>query len=279
MENEVPLTPTAFKRVVKKYYRQHQRTFPWRTTDDPYAILVSEIMLQQTQTSRTVEKYLSFLSYFPTLEILATAPLANVLTQWSGLGYNRRALNLKKTAQIIMTTHHGKVPDDYQTLLSLPGIGPYTAGAVMAFAFNSAEPIIETNIRAAFIYHFFPSSVAISDKEIYPLIQDTLDTKNPCEWYWALMDYGAHLKSIHKNPSRKSKHHTKQSTFNGSDRQIRGEILRVILDKQRVTHTQLIIQIQKALPESTPKRIQKIYTKMSHDGLITHNATYVSIPH
>ena len=225
-----------FKKTIWTRYRTHKRDFPWRRTRDPYKILVSEVMLQQTQAPRVVPKYLSFLKKFPTTQALANAPLSAVLSEWQGLGYNRRALYLKQCAEKIEKDFGGKWPRDFKTLCSLPGIGPATAGDIMAFAWNIPTVVIETNIRSVFIHFFFAGAEKVSDKEILPLIEKTLDMENPREWYWALFDYGAYLKSPQgrsaeeaENPSRKSARHVKQSKFAGSNRQKRSQILKLIL--------------------------------------------------
>jgi A/G-specific adenine glycosylase len=226
-----------FKQIIWNYYRKNGRKLPWRQTRNPYKILVSEIMLQQTQAPRVVPKYISFLKKFPNTATLAQAPFKNVLLEWQGLGYNRRALYLKQTAEKIENDFNGKFPKDFKTLCSLPGIGPATAGDILAFAWNIPTVVIETNIRSVFIHFFFNNTEKVSDKEIVPLIQKTLDTENPREWYWALFDYGAYLKET-RNPSRQSKHYTKQSRFKGSNREKRSHILQLILKKPR-TETEL----------------------------------------
>ncbi len=226
-----------FRNAVYKEYRKNRRDFLWRPPAlklrrgkaDPYCILVSEIMLQQTQVSRVTEKYPAFIKLFPTWQVLASASRSGVLKAWSGLGYNRRALYLKKIAEIVVQKFKGIMPHAPQKLIELPGIGSNTTGAISAFAFGKALPFIETNIRSVFIHHFFPKKKKISDKEILPLVAETLDTENPREWYYALMDYGAMLKATSPNPSRKSAHHQHQTAFEGSHRQLRGEILKILL--------------------------------------------------
>ena len=224
------MTPKKFQKIIWEYYVSNKRDFPWRKTRDPYKILVSEIMLQQTQASRVITKYTSFLEKFPTTSILARATLHEVLNEWQGLGYNRRALYLKQCAEKIESDFGGKFPKDHKTLCTLPGIGPATAGDILAFAWNIPAVVIETNIRSVFIHFFFEDKEKVTDKEILPLIEKTLDQENPREWYSALFDYGAYLKQT-TNPSRRSAHHNKQSAFAGSARQKRAHILRVILKK------------------------------------------------
>ncbi len=170
-------------------------------------------------------KYTSFLKKFPTFKKLAAASTADVIREWHGLGYNRRALNLKRAAQIIVEKYKGSVPAVYSELVELPGIGPYTAGALIAFVWNTPAVMIETNIRSVYIHHFFPTK-KVSDATLLPLIEQTLDTKRPREWYYALMDYGSCLKKSVGNASRASAHYKKQTPFKGSNRQLRGAILR-----------------------------------------------------
>ena len=256
------MTPKKFKKIIWEYYRKNKRVFPWRNTRDPYKILVSEIMLQQTQAPRVVLRYTSFLKKFPTTSVLANVPLADVLIEWQGLGYNRRAIYLKQCAEKIEKDFGGKFPKDFKTLCSLPGIGPATAGDVVAFAWNLPVVVIETNIRAVFIHFFFQGKDNVSDKEILPLIEKTLDAENPREWYWALFDYGAHLKSITPNPSRRSAHHVKQTTFVGSYRQKRATVLKAVLGGA-LTNT----AIKKVTPYDT-NLISEIMADLEKDGFV-----------
>ncbi len=284
-----------FQNIVWAHYRAHGRDFAWRRTKDPYKILVSEIMLQQTQTSRVVVKYESFLKKFPTIRALAAASLGEVLLEWQGLGYNRRAMFLKRCAETIVCDFAGKFPSDFETLVSLPGIGPATAGDIMSFAWNKTAPVpfIETNIRSVFIHHFFPTAeqkntslrgVArrapkkVSDKEILPLIQAAFDQNrgNPREWLWALFDYGAFLKSTIKksaggNPSRRSAHHVKQSPFEGSFRQKRAAVLRAILEKSRTEK-----EVQE-LCKYEPVIISKILAQLLAEGFVVLKKDFYKI--
>jgi A/G-specific adenine glycosylase len=225
------MSPSEFQNLVIQYYVDHQRSLPWRQPDaagtfDAYRIMVSEIMLQQTQVNRVIDKYQEFIACFPTSSILATAPLQDVLTVWQGLGYNRRGRFLRDAAVIITNRHHAQVPNTITDLVALPGIGPNTATAILVYAHNQPLAFIETNIRSVYLHHFFPGSDSVSDKEILRLVEQTMDQSNPREWYWALMDYGTYLKKTHGNPNLRSRHYAKQSRFEGSVRQVRGEILR-----------------------------------------------------
>lgn len=190
-------------------------------------------MLQQTQVDRVIPKYESFLNRFPSFSELAAASKQEVLRFWSGLGYNRRGLNLQKAAMQVIALHQGKLPSDHQLLDSLPGIGPATASSIQAFAFNLPSVFIETNVRSVFIHEFFPTLEKVPDSKILSLVGETLDRDNPRKWYNALMDYGTMLKSLFKNPSKKSLAYAKQSKFSGSKRQIRGYLLKLLLEKPR----------------------------------------------
>ncbi|MDB5254971.1 MAG: endonuclease family protein [Candidatus Nomurabacteria bacterium] len=221
---------TAFIKVVYGYYKKLGRhDLPWRKTRDPYKIAVSELMLQQTQVTRVIEKYKEFLKAFPTMKALAEVPLQQVLLVWSGLGYNRRARFLQRMAQAVTEERKGKFPKEFNELLTLPGIGHYTAGAISAFAYNIPVSIIETNIRTVYLHHFYhDSEVGVSDKDLMVLIEETLDKDNPREWYWALMDYGSHLKASGIKIHRNSAQYKKQSTFKGSLREVRGGIMKIL---------------------------------------------------
>ena len=256
-----------FRVLVWNFYHQEGRhTLPWRKTKNPYRILVSEIMLQQTQVARVVEKYPLFLKTFPTITALAEAPLAQVLAAWQGMGYNRRTLALHRLAKEIVAHHGGSVPRTRADLETLPGIGPYTAGAIRAFAFNEPEVFIETNIRRIFIHHFFLKKQVVSDKEILPLVEATLDTQNPRAWYYALMDYGAHLPKVTKNPNKKSAHYVKQKKFEGSHRQLRGRVLKFFNTKGKCT----LASCARTL-EIDREKLLTILRDLEHEGFIEHH--------
>lgn len=231
----------SFKKALKEYLKEYGlRDLPWRNTTDPYHILVSEIMLQQTQVPRVIEKYNAFLKKFPTVFELAKAPLSEVLILWSGLGYNRRAKYLKTCAEVVAGQYGGVFPKDPESLEKLPGIGPYTARAVVAFAYNIPSVLFETNIRTVFIYHFFSNTIEkLADNVLAPFVSETLDQKDPRTWYWLLMDYGSHLKSLGIKTHKKSRSFTTQKKFAGSFRQIRGGILKCLIQKP-MTKAQLV---------------------------------------
>lgn len=225
---------SVFQKLVQAYYRQHGRhDLPWRHTAngffDPYEIMVSELMLQQTQVGRVIPKYSSFLTAFPTVSRLAAAPLGAVLTAWSGLGYNRRAKYLQQAAQAI--AGQGTFPATGAELQRLPGVGVNTAAAIRAYAFDEPVVFIETNIRSVFIHHFFQDEAAVTDRQILELVQRTLPPSSPREWYWALMDYGSHLKQTQRHAARRSTSYTPQSAFQGSLRQLRGQVIKRLTEQ------------------------------------------------
>lgn len=255
-----------FINIVKDYYARNRRSFAWREQITPYKVLVSEIMLQQTQADRVVAKFSHWLSSFQDFEALANATTRDVVVAWSGLGYNRRALALHAAAQRIMHEFDGNLPDDSKILETFKCIGPNTAGSICAFAFNKPTIFIETNIRAVYIHHFFTGTESVHDKKLLPLIEATLDYKNPRDWYYALMDYGVKLKKEHKNPSRKSTHYTVQSKFEGSERQIRGMILRVLMQYGTLSFDELVSLIPRAT-----QRIEHNLLDLITEGFIKHH--------
>jgi A/G-specific adenine glycosylase len=219
-----------FQTLIYSHYDKEGRSFPWRKkTAGPWGVLVSEIMLQQTQTERVIPYWTRWMEKWPDPASLANAPLEEVLREWSGLGYNRRARYLRECAGIIAREFNGRLPKTPEDMVKLPGIGPYTAGAIVCFAWNQPTVFIETNIRAVFLHFFFKDRKEIHDREILPLLEKYLDQKNPRKWYWALMDYGAALKKLTANPNRKSAHYAKQSRFSGSFRQQRGQVIKSLV--------------------------------------------------
>jgi A/G-specific adenine glycosylase len=261
-----PLTPSqirAFQKKVCNYYDTQGRDLPWRKRVTPYRVLISEIMLQQTQVDRVIEKYKEFLAVFPDLPALAKAPLPKLLKIWSGMGYNRRALSLRKLAQVVVAEHKGRLPSDPDILLTLPGIGKYTAGAVSAFAFNKPVVFMDTNIRRVYIHEFLHDRRNIHDDELVPLVRQTLDTKNPRKWYNALMDYGTMLKQEHGNPNKKSAHYTRQSPFENSNRQVRGRIVKVLVKGSPLTTSSIVKETG-----MDAERVRKNLDQLAREGFI-----------
>jgi A/G-specific adenine glycosylase len=230
-------------------------------------------MLQQTQVSRVQTFYEKFIKRFSDFAALADARKSDVLRMWQGLGYNRRALALRELAEIVVKKYHGKLPRERAALEALPGIGPYTAGAVRAFSWNEPEIFIETNIRRVFIHFFFPRAKKVADKKIIPLIKKTLDPRNPREWYFALMDYGAMLGGTEKaNPNRRSAHYAKQAKFSGSDRELRGKILRLVLARKNMN----IKDLEQTIPR-LKERIIKVLAALSREGFLKKKGSTISL--
>lgn len=303
-----------FIQTVWAYYREHGRhDLPWRLPEpdgsfDPYKILVSEVMLQQTQVPRVIPKYEAFLRRFPTLRSLADVPLGDVLVAWQGLGYNRRAKYLWQSARVVMGDYHGIFPKDIDGLSKLPGIGRNTAGAILVYACNEPVVFIETNIRTVFIHHFFKDHRDVSDKEILEVLRDVLlalgkssagspsgevgfiptgayekpEPEGPQalawgsawvsyrEWYWALMDYGAYVKQSIGNVSRNSKAYAKQSRFAGSERQLRGRVLRLLAQKP--------LDEAELLAELNDPRAAKVISQLEQEGMIVRDVGQYRLP-
>jgi A/G-specific adenine glycosylase len=217
-----PSSVRAFRELIYHFYRTNRRAFPWRRTRNPYRILVSEFMLQQTQTARVETRYGAFLRAFPRISALAKAPAREVLSLWQGLGYNRRALALRNAARMVVERHGGRLPRSPDELVKLPGVGKATAAALSAFAYGEPRVLVETNIRRVFIHYFFRDREGVRDTEIAPVAAAVLDREDPRNWYYALMDHGVYLRKHFPNANRRSAHYAAQSPFEGSSRQLRG---------------------------------------------------------
>jgi A/G-specific adenine glycosylase len=266
-----PQDVKAFRKHIYSYFKEYGRTLPWRTEYNPYHIYISEVMLQQTQVDRVIPKFELFIKEFPDFKTLANSRLEDVYSVWQGLGYNRRAASLRDAAKIIHTKYCSQLPDDPQELITLPGIGAATAASITAFAFNKPVLFLETNIRTVYIHHFFANTESISDSQILPLAQTALDIKNPRTWYSALMDYGTMLKKKYGNLTRKSSTYTKQTPFIGSHRQMRGTVLKQILEHKKLPisaiekltgYKQLVLReiLDQLIDENFVKESQSIYS-------------------
>lgn len=238
--SRVALPRDAFVSKVREEGLAHYRDLPWRNIDDAYGVLVSEVMLQQTQVSRVLRYWERWMGLFPTADALAAADTPLVLEMWQGLGYNRRALALKRACETCAAEHAGRLPETVEELVKLPGIGPATAAGIVAFAYNRPAVYLETNVRSVFLHELFPEREGVNDKELVPYIADTCPAPSsaleadggewmPRSWYYALLDYGAHLKTQVANPSRRSAHHARQGKFEGSHREKRSFILKLVL--------------------------------------------------
>lgn len=273
---------TNFQDAVWAYYAASgRRDLPWRQPEsesepgpgadgkewfDPYKILVSELMLQQTQVSRVVPKYYEFLERFPTVQALAAATLGEVLVAWQGLGYNRRAKFLWQAAQMVANEMGGEFPRGQKELTRLPGVGMNTAGAVMAYAYDEPVAYLETNIRTVYIHHFFPGQEAVPDKEIQALVEATVPDRAR-EWYWALMDYGTYIKQQHGNKSRASKAYVRQSPFEGSRRKVRGAVIRYL--SQQAGRT---VAYEDLAAAETDVRLPEVLGALVAEGMVREGA-------
>jgi len=268
-------TPQAvrlFRKIIYNRYLGNPRSLPWRESRDPYRILVSEIMLQQTQAERVIGKYETFLMRFPDFPSLAGGSLREILRAWQGLGYNRRAIALQGIARMVMSQFQGRLPCAEEDLIKLPGVGKYTASAVSVFAFGQSALFVETNIRRVYIHFFFRDRDNVRDAEIMPLIEKTIDASNPREWYYALMDYGVMLKKMVLNPNRRSAHYQRPAPFKGSDRELRGRILKSLIAKPAITEREIIREFGE-----TPERVRAIVSQLRAEGFLKRRGTKVAL--
>jgi len=256
----------AFRRKILAFYRTNRRSLPFRRTKDPYRILVSEVMSHQTQLERVVPKYKEWIARWPDWQSLARATDRELLAAWSGLGYNRRAINLGRTAEIVVTRYGGMLPQEPDDLVKLPGIGPYTARAVLIFAFNKPLAAIDTNVRRVLI-HELNLPVDLSLLELEDMALMVMPKGKGREWHYALMDYGAL-----KLPSRLShvKPVSRQSRFEGSLRQIRGEIVRQLTTKKRVGVNTIARVLDRTIAD-----VDRAIAGLERDGLVIRRGNWV----
>lgn len=197
-----PTSPAAFRWAIFRWFAAHGRDLPWRRTRDPWRVLVSEVMLQQTQVDRVIPKYLSFVRRWPTPAAMARAPLRDVLSAWSGLGYNRRAAHLKAAAETVVRAHGGVMPADVEALEALPGVGRYTARAVASFAYGQDVALWDTNVRRIALRVFRGGEFADADpgrEALERLLADALPSGRSRDWHGALMDFGSAV-CVSRNP-------------------------------------------------------------------------------
>jgi A/G-specific adenine glycosylase len=258
-------TLQGFRDFIHRFHSLYRRELPWRNTSDPYEIMVSEFMLQQTQVDRVLQKYVPFISIFPDVHTLDSAGLKRVLSLWQGLGYNRRCIAMKKSAGIIVARYGGRLPRSIDELMALPGIGRATASAIVCFSRNLPVPFIETNIRNVFIHLFFQNREGVHDRDILPFIDQSMDRDNPREWYYALMDYGSMLKKAVGNLNARSRHYSRQPPFDGSDRQLRGRLLRLVLARPGLGADEIC-----DLLKEEPERIGTILKNLEKEGFFIH---------
>ncbi|HVQ00922.1 MAG TPA: Fe-S cluster assembly protein HesB [Candidatus Thermoplasmatota archaeon] len=253
------ITISKFQRKVWAFYRTHRRRLPWRTTHDPYKILVSELMLQQTQVSRVITFYNKWIQQWPTIQDLAHASRREVLQAWMGLGYNTRALRLQQAAKTIVGDYQGDVVQAMRQYQEIPGVGRYTSQAVLIFATNADLVTVDTNIRRIFIHEFgLPKD--ISERNLWDLALRCLPTGRSRDWHNALMDYGA-LHDTALTTGVKPK--TRQGRFEGSNRQLRAQVIRLLLQQDRS-----FTELQKRL--DVPKvKLQHILATLIEEDFIS----------
>ncbi len=276
----------GFQKHIYKHVKTHPRIkMPWRESPTPYHVLLSEFMLQQTQVTRVIEYYSVFIKRWKTLESLAKAQLGEILLQWKGLGYYRRARFLHLCVQYICKYYKKNIPSKKEELLALPGVGEYTASAIIVFAYNKPAVMVETNIRRAIIHCFLKNRSDIDEIEISNIVEQSMDTKRLREWYWALMDYGAELAKTVENPNRRSRIYRKQSTFHGSNRQVRSAVLRVLMDscKMSLIEKTLIKDTKDYLKsqgrvEVNDKNIYTIVSQLVRESLIVKEKSVYTLP-
>ncbi|MBI4084278.1 MAG: A/G-specific adenine glycosylase [Candidatus Levybacteria bacterium] len=311
----------AFQKEILAWYAINKRDLPWRDTPvetnhsvhlsgasfkkrDPYHILVSEVMLQQTQVSRVIPKYEAWLRIFPTVQSLAKAKTSDVLRLWSGLGYNRRALYLQKTAKDIVEKHEGKWPQDIKTLQALPGIGEYTARALLCFAFDQQVAVVDTNIRKVILLRFVynrhsgdplrqladggdsrikilnqvqgdklgdPGQARMTKRELQRIADQLLPKGKAYEWNQALMDYSASVLAMHRVPT------PKQSRFTGSNRYYRGQVLQYLLKHQTASIMTLGRKVKQGFGEKDALWFQELLLGLSKDGFVRIHKGSVSL--
>lgn len=297
----------AFARSLAQDGAELYRDLPWRNTRDPYAIWLSETMLQQTQVTRVLTRWAQWMDRFPTVEAVAAASNADILEAWQGMGYNRRALNLKRCADVIAHEYGGIFPSSTAKLEALPGIGPATAAGIRSFAFDLPSVYIETNVRSVLIGAFYPQDQRVTDKQLTVLAQLLCpgyveQYRSACEarglsnrqieeltqipaqvsvrsWYYALLDKGAQIKGSRAktkqaDPARRSAAYSKQSKFEGSHRQKRAHLLRILLDAARPLSTEELtvecsrIEQDAGRPALDVTYVEKILNDLAHEGFI-----------
>jgi A/G-specific adenine glycosylase len=262
----------SFKKTVYAYYQNFGRDLPWRNTENHYHIFVSEIMLQQTQVARVLGTFERFVSELGDFYALAEARAGRLLSIWQGLGYNRRCIHLKESAVRICTEFSGKLPQSEDLLRSLPGVGIATSRALLAYCFNRPTVFIETNIRQVFIHFFFKDRKTVSDGEILPLVELTLDRRNPREWYYALMDYGSMLKDRVGNLTRRSAGYKRPARFEGSMRQLRGTVLKVLLKHKKITADTVA-----EMAGFDPEKVEEAIYRLEREGFLDKRGPYYSL--
>jgi A/G-specific adenine glycosylase len=314
IETPIRYDMVALRAALLTWFEQNARDLPWRRTRDPYRVLVSEVMLQQTQVDRVVPRYHAFLERFPTLEALAAAPLADVIREWAGLGYNRRAVNLQRAARAVLETHAGQFPRDPAGLRALPGIGAYTAGAVACFAFEQDVAFMDTNIRRVVRRVFAEPAAEPSEAELLEMALAALPRGQGWVWNQAIMELGAlictaaapacwrcplrpfcrdyaarvaadeqALDGVASVPVRAARRvaERRETPYAGSSRWYRGriiDVLRALPDDSPLALAELGGRIK---PDFTPAELpwlERLVTGLARDGLAVYDGATLRLP-
>ncbi len=282
--------PIEIQRLILAWYSQNKRTLPWRSTKDMYHIVVSELMLQQTQVDRVIPKYHAFLKRFPTIYDLARASAAEVIDEWAGLGYNRRALYLHQFAQTVMKAHNGIIPQEREQLLELPGIGPYTSQAIRCFGFGKDVPVVDINIKRIYSRLFFKGEG--SENELQNVAREIVPTGNGVAWNNALMDFGslicedkprcdicpltAHCSAYKAGTPEKYVKPKTQSKFIGSNRYYRSMIIKAL---RKNNFTLPLKKIKKLKPnDKSEEWFEAVIAGLEKEGLIIKKNGMLSLP-
>ena len=306
LKHALPSIPATLHSDLFSWYSENKRDLPWRRTKDPYSILVSEVMLQQTQVSRVIEKYNEFLDRFPTLTQLAEASTADVIRAWASLGFNIRARRLHGLAIEVVHHHGGALPDNIEDLRRLPGLGPYTAAAVANFAFDIPVPVIDTNIERVLNRIGF-GPIAASKHEVEALTQSWMPGKDASTWHQGIMDVGSLVCKVAKPlcklcpfegyckaapfiygedpqvlPQDARPIRVKQSVFKGSTRFYRGRIvksLRSIPPETSIEYVELAVGMFDTFNvDEDLQWFQGLLAGLEKDGLIRLEGTQVTLP-
>lgn len=267
-----------FQAFIFAWWEKNKRDLPWRRTHNPYRILVAEIMLQQTQVLRVIPKYAEFIEAYPTLNSLARASTADMLRLWKGIGYNRRALYLKKTAEMVVGEYNGKFPKEEQLLVELPGLGTYTARAILVFAYKQNIAAVDTNIRKT-ITHFFFDGKPQKEKIIQSVADQLVPKGKSWEWHQALMDYGALAlpRTVNPDPIGVNREQiTKKKPFKDSNRFFRGRIIDILREKE-MKELELIDDCAREYDRSEDF-IQSILQGLEKDALIVRKNGILTLP-
>ena len=260
------------QREILDWYGEHRRDLPWRRTADPYAILIAEVMLQQTQVARVVGKYEPFLRAYPTLEALANAPTAGVLRLWAGLGYNARAVRLQRCARAAVHDVHGgraELPASLEQLRQLPGIGPYTARAILVFAWNADLAAVDANVRRV-LTHELDLPQDLTPAALQAIAETVLPAGRARDWHNALMDYGALVLTARTTAIAPR---TRQSPYLGSTRWYRARMLAAALDRGRLPLEEVAAELG-----LTPARARSLAQGLARDGLLTLRDDTIDAP-